>query len=114
MSKVSFEGIGGVVATFAAQEGMTQEGQVVKITGNGEVGPCGSGDNFIGVALAGADGTAAVQVKGFVEVKVPGEIGLGWVKLSAKGDGGVKVVTDGKEYLVVSCDAGAGTAVICL
>ena len=39
MGKVSFEDIGGVVATFAAQEGMIEACQVVKITGNGQVGP---------------------------------------------------------------------------
>lgn len=114
MGKVSFEDIGGVVATFAAQEGMSQEAQMVKITDDGEVGPCGSGDNFCGLALAGADGTVAVQVKGFIEVAAPSSIGLGWVKLSANGTGGVKVVDDGKEYLVVSRDSAAGTAVICL
>ena len=37
MSKVSFEDIGMVTATFTAREDV-KSGQVVKITGNGEVG----------------------------------------------------------------------------
>ena len=114
MGKVSFEDIGSVVATFAAQEGMNKECQVVKITDNGQVGPCGAGESFCGVALAGADQYAAVQVGGFAEVKASGEIGLGWVKLSADGNGGIKEDTAGREYLVVSCDSAAGSAVVYL
>lgn len=48
MSKVSFEDIGMVTATFAAREDM-KPGQVVKITGNGEVGACTDGDAFCGL-----------------------------------------------------------------
>lgn len=114
MSKISFEDIGGVVATFAAQEGMGQQAQVVKVTANGEVGPCAAGDAFCGAALAGARGTAAVQVRGFVQVSTAGAVGLGWVKLAADGNGGVKQTADGREYLVVSDDTAAGEAVILL
>ena len=38
MSKISFEDIGSVVATFLADSGV-KGGQVVKLTGNGQVGP---------------------------------------------------------------------------
>ena len=114
MGKVSFEDIGGVVATFAVQEGMSEACQVVKITGNGQVGPCGAGEAFCGMALAGTNQFAAVQVGGFAEVKATGEIGLGWVKLSADGNGGIKKDTAGREYLVVNYDSAAGTAVVYL
>ena len=114
MGKVSFDDIGGVVATFAAQEGMSQEEQVVKLTANGEVGPCADGDAFCGVALSGADGFAGVQVKGFVEVKTTGEVALGWVKLAADGNGGVKADDSGREYLVVNYDSAAAAAVVYL
>ena len=40
MSRISFEGIGEVAATFACGEGV-KAGQVVKLTGDGTVGPCG-------------------------------------------------------------------------
>ena len=43
MSKLSFEGIGAVVATFSAGEGV-KGGQPVKLTGNGAVGPCSAGE----------------------------------------------------------------------
>ena len=41
MSKVSFEDIGAVIATFAAQDSV-KPGQVVKIAANGQVGFLGS------------------------------------------------------------------------
>ena len=59
MSKVSFEDIGMVTATFAAREDM-KPGQVVKITGNGEVGACTDGDAFCGLALSVRRGFAGV------------------------------------------------------
>ena len=65
MSKISFEGIGAVVATFAAADGV-KGGQVVKVSANGTVGPCSAGDKFCGVALEPRAGAAGVQVAGFV------------------------------------------------
>lgn len=59
MSKISFEDIGSVVATFLADSGV-KGGQVVKLTGSGRVGPCSAGDAFCGVALAG-DGDGGVK-----------------------------------------------------
>ena len=89
MSKVSFEDIGMVTATFAAREDM-KPGQVVKITGNGEV-------------------------KGFACLPTSGTVTLGRVKLAADGTGGVKPVsTGGTEVLVVSADNSGHTAVVCL
>ena len=62
MSKISFEDIGSVVATFLADSGV-KGGQVVKLTGNGQVGPCSAGDAFCGVALVAEvrdDGSAVI------------------------------------------------------
>ena len=42
-NKVSFEGIGEVVATFYAGEGV-KAGQVVKIGGDSSVAPCAAGE----------------------------------------------------------------------
>ena len=42
MNKVSFEEIGAVAATFFAQKEV-KAGQVVKMTGNGQVGPARPG-----------------------------------------------------------------------
>jgi len=51
MSRISFEGIGEVAATFACGEGV-KAGQVVKLTGDGTVGPCGDGERFCGGCIA--------------------------------------------------------------
>ena len=70
-SKISFEGIGEVVATFACGEGVIA-GQVVKVTEDGTVGPCTDGEKFCGVALSAENGYAAVQLGGLVKVAAIG------------------------------------------
>lgn len=116
MKQVSFEEIGAVVATFQAQEGV-KAGQVVKITGNGQVGPCGAGESFCGVALSCEDGYAGVQVSGFAAVAVSGAAALGWTELTADGAGGVKTAAQGdagSKVLVVEMDQAGERAVVCL
>lgn len=112
MSKFSFEDIGAVTATFAADQGV-EGGQVVKVTANSTVGACADGDDFCGVALEPRKGAAAVQVKGFVTVSCTGSLTLGWTALAADGKGGVKAAASGGvTALVVS--VGTGSAVVCL
>lgn len=60
MNKVSFEEIGAVAATFFAQKEV-KAGQVVKMTGNGQVGPCSAGDKFCGVACPMRTGAPAYR-----------------------------------------------------
>ena len=86
MSKISFEDIGNLMATFYAEEGV-QDGQVVKMTGNGTVGPCGEGDAFCGVAGMPRAGIAGVQVGGFVKVPATMPMSVGMVGLVADGKG---------------------------
>ena len=112
MNKISFADIGAVTATFMT-EGEVQGGQVVKLTGNGKVGPCLDNDKFCGAALTPRLGAAAVQVKGFVEVPCSGSITPGWAVLAADGRGGVKTAPSGVNVLVVSAEPD-GTAVLCL
>ena len=129
MNKISFEGIGEMVATFACA-GEVTAGQVVKMTGNGTVGPCDAGDDFCGVALSAQEGYAAVQVAGLVTVVTADELTVGWAVLAADGDGGVAAAdagtagtedtstasttaaAAGRQMLVVWADS--GSAVICL
>ena len=106
---VSFEEIGRMAVTFA-QDGC-QGGQVCKVSANGTVAPCAAGEKFCGIVEGVRGGYAAVQVAGFAEVAVSGSITLGYVNLCADGNGGVKAGT-GREYLVVSVDENAGTAII--
>ena len=106
---VSFEEIGRLSVTFAQENCVG--GQVCKVSGNGTVAPCAAGDRFCGVAEHVRGNHAAVQVAGFAEVKVTGAVGVGYVNLCADGTGGVKA-GEGKEYLVVSVNENAKTAVI--
>jgi hypothetical protein len=113
MKQISFEDIGQVIATF--EDGGVTAGQVVKVVGNGKVGPCEAGDSFCGVALAGRAGGVGVQLKGFAQVKTTGEVTTGWSKLAADGQGGVqKTEQDSQSYLVVEVDDTQGTAVLYL
>ena len=114
MSKVSFEDIGAVIATFAAQDSV-KPGQVVKIAANGQVGACSAKDAFAGQAQSVRGGFVGVQVKGFLTVSTTGTVNLGRVSLEADGTGGVQAATTGGvTALVVSVDSAAKTAVICL
>ena len=56
-------------------------------------------------------GQRTFQVEGFASVCISGAVNVGYVNLCADGSGGVKAGT-GREYLVVSVDENAGTAVI--
>ncbi len=114
MNKFSFEGIGAVVATFSAGDGV-KGGQVVKLTAADTVGTCIDGDGFCGVAMEPRRGGAAVQLKGFAQVPFTGTLSPGWCDLAANGAGGVRAAASGEtgvKALVVSTDGGA--AVICL
>lgn len=112
-SKVSFEGIGELVATFYAGEGV-EAGGVVKLGGDSTVEPCAAGEAFLGVAGAVKKGCAGVQVRGFVPVGcADSTVTVGHVKLAADGSGGVKQADDGREFWVVA-DDGAGTITILL
>ena len=112
--KVSFEGVGQVAATFYAEEGV-KGGQVVKVSGDAAVGPCAAGDRFDGVALSAREGFAGVQTGGFVSVKcADSAVTVGFVSLTADGNGGVKKAGSGdkgREFLVVA-DDGAGIITI--
>ncbi|MBU5436020.1 hypothetical protein [Pseudoflavonifractor sp. MSJ-37] len=113
MKQVSFEGIGQVLATFETEEGV-KEGQVVKLTGDGRVGPCAAGDPIAGVALVVKNGFASVQVRGFAAVAASG-VTAGWAKLSADGKGGMKEdSTAGRDYLAADTDSAAGTVTVLL
>ena len=108
--KVSYEEIGHISATFTADSG--EAGQLCKMAGNGKVAPCTDGDVFIGIIEGVRQGCAGVQIQGFAEVTYTGAApALGYVNLSANGNGGVKTGS-GREYLVVSVDSTAMTAII--
>ncbi len=112
---VSFEGIGEVMATFYAQDGV-ERGQVVKVNGESSVSVCAAGERFDGVAVSARDGFAGVQVGGFAELPCEDStVAVGRVSLTADGKGGVKKAgagDTGHEYLVVSVDGGCIAALL--
>lgn len=109
--KVSFEGIGEIAASFY-NDGASV-GEMCKMTANGTVGACASGDGFIGVAVDCDGQYASIVTSGFVTVSYTGAAPVaGFAKLSADGNGGVKADSAGAQYAVVSVDTNAGTATI--
>ncbi|MEA4994363.1 MAG: hypothetical protein VB060_11195 [Oscillibacter sp.] len=112
---ISFEGIGQWAATFSCTE--VRKGEMVKVSGNGSVGPCGEGEDFCGQVISmGKGGDAcAVQLGGFVTAGYTGSAPvLGWCGLSGDGDGGVKTDAERRKYLVAEVDAVAGTVTFAL
>lgn len=111
---IAFDGIHEVVATFLAEDGLVP-GQVVKITANGTVGPCSSGDGFCGQVLSLRQGAAAVQLGGFLHVTCAnGCPNLGKVSVASDGNGGIKTGNSGLVVQVVSVDSDSQTAIIYL
>jgi len=112
--KISYEGIGQWASTFACSN--VAEGQVVKISGNGEVAPCADGDKFCGTVISvGRDKQAcAVAMGGMVTVPYTGSApALGWTGLAGDGNGGVKAA-DGHDYMVVDVDESGMTITFAL
>lgn len=114
---VSYEGIGQWAATFAC-EGV-EVGQVVKVSGNGTVAACEAEEGFDGVVVAmGRDKAAcSVAMGGMLTVVYSGVTApaAGWNALTADGNGGVSVASDGgRQYLAVDVDTTAKTVTIVL
>lgn len=101
--KFSYEGIGALCATFAA-DGDIEKNAPVKLTDNGTVAACADGDGFIGIASACRGGVATVQLKGFVRLPYTGSApSLGFQSLTASA-AGVKTGTGTEKVLVTNVD----------
>lgn len=114
---ISFDGIGEVIATFAAEDvASLTPGDAVVITDDGEVGLGSDGGQICGVVVTTAeDGYAGVQIDGLVQVHYSGSNAptVGWDLISTDGAGNIKAAdSDGVSCLVVSVDEEAKTAVI--
>lgn len=110
---ISYEGIGAWCATFTCET--VREGEVVKAA-EGGVAACAAGEGFYGVvaALARDKKACSVQLGGLVKIGYSGEApALGFAKLSADGEGGVKSdSTGGREYAVLAVDETAKSIVV--
>ena len=102
---VNFNGYGENVATFIANSALTEAGVPVKISADGTVAACASGDKFCGICVAVRGGYAAVQLSGYVTVKTSAKLALGFTKLAAGASGVVAASDSGREHLVINSTA---------
>lgn len=107
---ISFNAIGQAHVSFSAAESAAA-GKVCKLTANGTVGACASGDSFFGVVTDVRAGVAAVMMSGYAELPYSGTApSVGYQTLAADGSGGVKTVTTGgRSLLVVQVDSANAT-----
>ena len=87
---LNLHGLDKQVVTFKCSSDITSPGQFVKMGGSNSVKLCGSGDEPIGVCLGVRNGYAAVQIRGYVEVKQNGTITVGYNTISAVTDSIIK------------------------
>ena len=103
---VSFDGIGLKPVTFICKDATA--GQVVKVSGAGQVAACATGDAFDGIVAAVNGDYVSVMTDGFVTVSYTGTApSVGRTALCADGKGGVKADTAGGKgdtKLVVGVD----------
>lgn len=111
--KVSFEGIGELIATF--YNNGAENGYPVKLSAGGEVTSCASGERFMGIAVAPGGEYTGVVIGGCVTLPYSGAApAVGHSKLSADGSGGVKADSAGTEYVVLDVDTIGKTVCIIL
>lgn len=96
---INFNGFHEKVLTFMADDLVTQ-GCLVTMSESGTVTKASADDSFIGVCMNVTDGFAAVQVEGYVEIDLTGEVSVGDSILVAT-DSGVKAAEEGKSYRVI-------------
>lgn len=102
---VNFNGYNENIATFIADSKLTKAGVPVKISADGTVTACASGDKFCGICIAVRDGYAAVQLSGYAVVKTSAKLSLGYTALAAGANGVVAANTSGREHLVINSTA---------
>lgn len=106
--KVSFEGIGEQVVSFAANGEV--KGAFVKLSANGTVAACSAAENFMGFCINAEDGFADVMTHGYITCPYTGTAPVvGYSQLTADTAGKVKTAQTGREYLVLDVDTAAKT-----
>ena len=103
--KVSFEGIGEQLISFAAANGTTKN-EFVKLSASGTLAKCSADDVFMGYCVKTGAGFADVMTHGYIEVGYVGQTAptLGYDTLTAAGSGKVQADDDGREYLIIKVD----------
>lgn len=103
MDNIKFTGYLENVLTFEC-ESTVKADDLVNITASGKVGKATDGGAFIGRCVSQKNGIAAVQLGGYIETAKSGTVGVGFQKLVADANGGVKTASTGKERLVIFAD----------
>lgn len=102
---INFNGYGENAATFIADSELEQTGVPVKISADGTVAKCASGDLFCGICIGVRDGYATVQLSGYAKVQTTAKLALGYTKLAAAANGKVAANDSGRELLVIDSTA---------
>ncbi len=97
---VSFNGFNKNVLTFMSDSDIPV-GRPVKMSDNGKVGPCETGDEFIGIAVDSKMGYTSVQMTGYTKLPCTDTIAVGYNTIAADGNGGVCTSENGRKMLVV-------------
>lgn len=102
---ISLKGFMEQTVTLLADESV-ENGALVSMIENNKVTKAADGDSFIGVAASCSDSAAAITVKGYTEATYSGTApSLGFAKLVADANGGVKSSEDGRDVIVITVDA---------
>ena len=99
---VSFKGIGQTAAPFTVS-GTLAPGDVVAMSGNGQVKKADAGDDIAGVCQSIRHGLATVIVAGHAQMTASGAVTVGIASLEADTGGKVKAAAEGgRQVLVVA------------
>lgn len=102
---ISLKGFMEQTVTLLADESV-ENGALVSMIENNKVTKAADGDSFIGVAASCSGSAAAVTVKGYMEATYSGTApALGFAKLVADANGGVKSSSEGRDVIVITVDA---------
>lgn len=106
---ISFGGYNYNSLTFY-NETAIDAGYPVRIYKSETVEKAPDGEAFHGVVVSSDNKYASVQVNGVVTMSYTGTApSVGYNGLASNGEGGVKVSSSGREYLIVATDEAAGT-----
>ena len=109
---LSFNGFGRQVATF---RGNVEIGDLIAISGNGEVSKAAADAELIGVCVSKRENIVGIQLAGAATLSYSGTApALGMSILLADKDGGIKTGSAGEKHLDVSVDTAEKTATVIL
>lgn len=101
---ISFSGFNENSVTFICSDDVAAN-KTVKVTDNGTVSVCASGDAFCGVATDVRNDCATVQLTGYVRLPYSGTAPtLGYTALVSDGNGAVTAGEGGRTYLITDVD----------